>query len=564
MEEGTAGRDPAAAPPRAPEASVPRRLAAKLILSLTMIVVVAEGIFGFINLRSQERQLLDSMVVGADQLSRSITSATWHAMLADRRDAAYQTMQTIAAKQGIDRIRIFNKEGRVMFSTAKETQAQVDKRAEACFLCHAEAQPLVRVDVPSRARIFRAADGRHTLAMVTPIYNEPACSQAECHAHPVDRTVLGVLDVGLNLEGVDSDMTAIRRRMVAMLLVEISLIALLIAVFTRHFVGRPIAKLIEGTKAVSNMELDRPVEVNVGGELGELAGSFDAMRERLRIAVTDLNQLTQSLEAKVEERTEQLKVAQQKLLQADRLASLGQLAASVAHEVNNPLSGVLNLAVLMQRILKDDGVPHERLPEFRRYLSQIVSETSRAGRIVSDLLSFSRRSRPQAETRADLNAVVRNTVAVVAHKLELANVHTVLDLDDRLAAARGDASQLQQVVMNLVINGAEAMPGGGRLVIRTAAAPDGKVLILEVRDGGVGIPEEVRARIFDPFFTTKEEGKGVGLGLAVVYGIVQAHGGDIDVESAVGEGSTFRVTLPAAPGSSRPASPRGEGEQGDG
>ena len=523
---------------------MPHRLAVKLILALTPIVVVVEGLFGFVNVRIQERQLLENMVRGADQLSRSITSATWHAMLADHRDSAYEVMQTIARKQGIDRIRIFNKEGRVTFSTAGTgMDAQVDTRAEACFMCHAEAAPLVRVDVPSRARIFRGPDGTRTLGMVTPIYNEPACSEAECHAHPAERHVLGVLDVGLGLDVVDREVRGIRGRAFLVVGVEILLIGLSTVVFTRRFVGTPIRELIEGTRAVSNMELDQPVGASATGELGELATSFDVMRERLKEAVAELNELTRGLEAKVERRTAQLQAAQQKLQQSERLASLGQLAATVAHEINNPVAGVLNFSMLMQRILKEDGIPPARIAEFRGYLAQVVNETSRVGRIVSDLLSFSRQSRPRGD-HADLNAVVRSTLGVLAHRFARAGVTVLEDLAEPLAAVRGDAVQLQQVVTNLVVNGVEAMPRGGALTVRTRSCAATGTAMLEVSDSGTGISREHQSRIFDPFFTTKEEGKGVGLGLAVVYGIVEAHDGDIEVESTEGRGTTFRVRLP--------------------
>ena len=178
--------------------------------------------------------------------------------------------------------------------------------------------------------------------------------------------------------------------------VEVTLIGLFIIFFTRRFLSRPIEKLIEGTKAVSQMELDKPIgSIGSSEELDELARSFDIMRERLRTAMSEINQFTQKLETKVEERTQQLKAAHQKLLQSDRLASLGQLSASVAHEINNPIAGVLNLSMLMQRMLKDDGIPPNRLEEFRKYLGQVTNETARVGRIVSDLLAFSRRSKPQ-------------------------------------------------------------------------------------------------------------------------------------------------------------------------
>jgi two-component system NtrC family sensor kinase len=293
------------------------------------------------------------------------------------------------------------------------------------------------------------------------------------------------------------------------------------------------------------MDLEHPIEITSSRELWSLANSFNLMRDRLREALGEINRAAQELEAKVAERTAQLQQAQRRLLQADRLASLGQLAASVAHEINNPLSGVLNFSALMGRILKDDGVPRERVPEFRGYLKHVTEQTGRAGRIVSDLLAFSRRSKPH-RAPADLNAVVRGTVALVSHKLKLLNVATTLQLDETLPLVPCDASQIQQVVLNLVMNGAEATRprGSGRVGVRTRRADDGESAVLEVTDDGEGIPKDTLDRVFDPFFTTKDDGKGVGLGLAVVYGIVESHGGRIDVRTTVGQGTAFEVTLP--------------------
>ena len=512
---------------------MPRRLARKLMLSITVIVIIVAAVSGLVNVTTEERQLLDTMIVGADQLSKGIASATWHAMLDDHREAAYQVMQTIAAKQGIDRIRMFNRAGQVMFSTNSEDKGST-----------AEAAPETNPDLPSRVRIFRDTLGGRRLAMATPIYNEPSCSQAQCHAHPAEMKVLGVLDLRLNLDRVDHEVSAMKGRVLLVTGVEITLISLFIIYFTRRFLSRPIDKLIEGTKAVSQMELDKPLDIAGNSEeLDELARSFDVMRDRLRTALAEINQFTQNLETKVEERTQQLKAAQRKLLQSDRMASLGQLSASVAHEINNPVSGVLNLSMLLQRMLKDDGVPHDRIPDFRRYLGQVTSETARVGRIVSDLLAFSRRGKPQ-RAPADLNRIVRTTFSLVEHKMKLNNVAVQATYCEDLPPAPCDSSQIQQVVLNLMLNAAEATHSKPeRLVTVTTSKGDG-VVLMRVSDNGEGIPPENLAKIFDPFFTTKSEGKGVGLGLAVSYGIVDSHGGELEVKSMVGEGTTFTMSLP--------------------
>ena len=280
------------------------------------------------------------------------------------------------------------------------------------------------------------------------------------------------------------------------------------------------------------------------GEIADLARSFDAMRVRLKEAVEETNQFTQKLETKVEERTKELQVAHQKLVQSDRMASLGQLSASVAHEINNPVAGILNLSMLLQRILKDDGVPPERLADFRRYLGQITNETSRVGRIVSDLLAFSRRPAPH-RSEADLNGVIQNTLSLISHKLKLNNVEVRLELDEKLPQVHCDRSQIQQAVLNLVLNASEAMQGReAPLLVISTGRGDGATVWFRVSDNGEGMQPTTMKLIFDPFFTTKPEGKGVGLGLAVTYGIVHAHSGEIDVKSAPGKGTTFTVTLP--------------------
>jgi two-component system NtrC family sensor kinase len=507
---------------------MPRRLGRKLMLSITVIVIIVAAVSGLVNIKTEENQLLNTMVLGADQLSKGITSATWHAMLDDNRQAAYEVMQTIAAKQGIDRIRMFNSAGQAMFSTRPDDPRGAPARLEA----------------NQNLRITEGAVGHRLLEMRTPIFNEPSCSQAACHAHPKTTKVLGMLDLQLSLETVDQEVANMKYRVLLVTGVEITLISLFIIFFTRRFLERPIDRLIVGIKAVSQMNLEKPIGVEHSSqEIDELARSFDVMRERLRLAVAELNQFTQNLEIKVEERTRQLQAAQKKLLHTDRLASLGTLSASVAHEINNPISGVLNLSMLLQRMLKTDGVPPERLEEFRKYLTQITNETARVGRIVSDLLAFSRRSKPQ-RAPADLNKVVRTTLSLVQHKMKLSNVEVTTALGEEVPNIQCDSSQVQQVVLNLLLNAAEATQSKAerRVAVSTAAEQD--TVLLTVSDNGEGISPENQAKIFDPFFTTKSEGKGVGLGLAVSYGIVQAHGGEIEVKSKVGEGTTFTISLP--------------------
>ena len=526
---------------------MPYRLGTKLMLALTILIVLISSATAYLNLHAQKNRLVETMVRGADQLSRGITSATWHAMLADNRDSAYEIMQVIAHKQGMDRIRIFNREGQLMYSTDTAERRTVEQiQSEVCRSCHKKGVVKSSLDVNARVRFANSPSGSRTLSMVTPVYNETACSNATCHAHPANLKVLGVLDVALRLDPVEEQARALTVQAVTSTAIVIAIGAVFVFIFTRLFVATPIRELIEGTKAVSAMELDQPIEIHHGSqEFDELVDSFNRMREQLKTALAELNELTQNLETKVAERTSQLKVAQQRLLHTDRLTSLGQLAASVAHEINNPVSGVLNLSMLLQRIMGEGGIPSGREAEFRKYLSQISSETARVGRIVSDLLSFSRRSKPQRAS-ADLNKLIGTTVGLVSHKLKMIDSVAVLDLQPDLPTVECDASQMQQVMLNLVLNAAESMQskGGGQVTVRTRFNSKDQHVEIAIEDNGEGITAANLDKIFDPFYTTKAEGKGVGLGLAVLYGIVKAHDGDVEVHSTPGVGSTFLVTLP--------------------
>jgi two-component system NtrC family sensor kinase len=526
---------------------MPRKLGVKLILSLTVLIVAISGISGYLNLRTEKKQLVDTMILGADQLSRSITGATWHAMLDDDRKAAYSIMQVIADKQGVDRIRMYNREGRLVYSTdASEKLSVTSSSSEVCASCHDKNIIRERPSDDARVRYATSPSGMKTINMVAPIYNEPSCSNASCHAHQASTKVLGVVDVALRLDPVQKQTRAITLQTILWTFLEVGIGAAFVILFSRRFVATPIQQLIAGTKAVSAMELDRPITITRRSqELDELVDSFNRMRERLKLAVAELNDMQQTLEDKVEERTQQLKAAQRKLVQSDRLATLGQLAASVAHEINNPISGVLNLSMLLERLMAAGTYPPGRETEFRKYLSLITTETARVGRIVSDLLAFSRRSKPQ-RAPADLNKLVRTTIGLADHKLKLISAEILLDLQENLPLVECDSSQIQQVILNLVLNGAQAMQpnGGGKLTIRTRLIQQDSTVELCVEDTGEGIAPENLSKIFDPFFTTKAEGKGVGLGLAVLYGIVKAHEGEVEVASQRNRGTTFTVTLP--------------------
>ena len=258
----------------------------------------------------------------------------------------------------------------------------------------------------------------------------------------------------------------------------------------------------------------------------------------------DEKQTQNHLVKMVEERTRQLKESHERLLHQDKMASLGKLSSSVVHEINNPVAGILNLVMLSQRILKEETIQHEELELFRQYLGLMETETRRIGRIVSNLLVFARQSKIEV-VKFDINELIEQTMILNSNLLKIYKIRVIEELEHNLPLITGSEDQIKQVFMNLISNAAESMSGvpRKRLTIRTFAKPAEKSVGFQVVDTGTGIAQETISKIFEPFYTTKKKGKGVGLGLSVVYGIIKEHGGQLYVDSTPGKGTCFSITL---------------------
>jgi len=254
--------------------------------------------------------------------------------------------------------------------------------------------------------------------------------------------------------------------------------------------------------------------------------------------------ITEELSTRGGKRVQELKDDLKKLIQEDRMISLGKLVASCVHEINNPIQGLLTFSRLMEETLAKGEPSKEDLEEFQKFLSLMCSELERCGNIISGLLSFSRE--PAMEYKdVDLNEVLQGVVTLTRHKMELQNIQLNLKLLPILSMVRGDVNQLQQCFLNLIFNAIEAMPDGGELSLISKMDEEAMKVQIEVRDTGCGIRAEKLDHIFDPFYTTKREGEGTGLGLSIVHGVVKTHGGDIWVKSELGKGSSFFLDFPA-------------------
>lgn len=412
-----------------------RKIGIQFIAAVGVITVAAMLVFASILLKAQERQLLGSKITAANQLSETIKKSTRQDMLINRLDNVYLIIKTIGEQPGIERVRIIEKSGQIVYSTREtEIGGKLDLKAEACYVCHATNMPLEQVDVPRRTRVYRDTENRHILGIINPIYNEASCSTSECHYHPPGKRVLGVLDITMSLGDVDKELGEMRRATLGAVLIAVLLISFLIYWFINRKLLLPLREIVYAFKEVAAGKLDTRLEKSQPDEIGQLMDSFNEMARKLS-------------------------EAQMQISQSDKLASVGRLAAGVAHEINNPLTGVLTYSSFMLK-------RSDQYPELKEDLEVIVRETKRCREIVKGLLDFSRQSTFK-KSDANLNEVMERAIEVVSKQISLKNITVEKSFEENLPIVCIDPNQIQQVVVNLLVNASDAMPGGGVITTST-------------------------------------------------------------------------------------------------
>jgi len=378
----------------------------------------------------------------------------------------------------------------------------------------------------------------------------------DCEGHSV-KMILAPISINYQnaalvavFESMD-DLAKARKRIIMTTVFVVGIMLLIIIPIYRltvsHTVG-PIMELSRASKAVADGDLNQYVLVKTKDEVGNLSESFNRMIDDLKQYREDIERWNQTLEERVARRTQELAEAQARLIQSEKLAAVGELAAGIAHELNNPLAGIYAfLQVFVGRVRSRGlrGLSEEETLGFQENLVHVEREIQRCKSIIGSLLSFARVSEKDFSL-VNLNMIIKETLAFAQSNLRKSNVRIRTHLDENIPSILGNPNELQQVCLNIIVNAGKAMPEGGDLVIKTGTENDRRSVYVSVSDSGCGIEEENLERIFDPFFTTSRPGEGTGLGLSISYSIVREHRGEILVQSKVGEGTTFTILLPFA------------------
>ena len=518
------------------------KVGAYLVVALTIAVFT----FTLMVVKNTREELLQQAIGHSTQLSHMLIKSTRFAMLENKPSEVNQIINDVGAHPNIAKVRILSKDGTIIHSSiAQEIGTKVDQEAEDCTGCHLDARSHGKDPTIGQPRFFTDDDGRRMLGSTAVIRNEPSCANASCHYHDESQTVLGVLDIVYPLDAIESTLRSNTLTLNLLSLGFIILAGVLVGYLINRMIYLPLRDLGEGATRLAEGDLANTIPIRSKDEFGQLAASFNAMTEALRKSRVDLENWGRTLEQKVKEATRELHKAQAQTARNEKLASVGLLAAGIAHELNNPLTGVLTFAHLVRKNLPDDSRDAEDL-------DLVIRETKRCAGIIRRLLDFSREKTPEKDF-GNLNNIITETVKLIEQPAQVEDIEIITDLDEQLPLIWLDENLIKQVIMNMLVNARHAIEGGGSITIKTrlreakdcpeSVTTTGDMVEITIRDTGCGIPQEHLQKVFDPFFTTKGVGKGTGLGLSVSHGTVESHRGTIEVESEVGKGTEFRIYL---------------------
>lgn len=518
------------------------------IITITSILLFIS--FWMIFRSVNERYMKSILEENGHNIGSLVEGALYKSMLENDRTSLQGTLDIINTMTGIDDVNMYDTDYNLAYSSVSgDDEKHIDPD---CKSCHADIATMFPkkekayriIDSDSECKMSRKTNNGRHLLISSPILNAPSCFTAGCHAHDQTEEVLGSLLIKLPLKGIDDSLDRSRKNYFIIASVMTALLLIMLVVFTGEKIKKPLHSLIRASEAVSRGDNTTRLEIrpNQLSDMRMVSAAFNHMLDNLQKASEELQNWSQQLEYKVRKKSEELGQAQNELMNVERIASLGRLSLSVAHEINNPLSGILIYAKLIYKQLQNQELPKEKKESVLKHLKFIESEAKRCGDIVKGLLDFSRKDQNDFEPR-NINPILLETHDLMEHQMKVANIRFLHDFSAGNDLVYCSPNQIKQVCLALLVNAAEAIGENGEVVF-SSTNPDDRHIRIDVTDNGPGISSEDMPHIFEPFYTTKDKGNGIGLGLAIVHGIIQNHKGRTEVRSERGSGTTMSVILP--------------------
>ncbi len=502
--------------------------------------------------RSVNENYLNTVIrQSGNNIGSIVEGALYRSMLENDKSALRNTLDIINTLPGIDEVNMYDGNENLVYSSFA-TDSNNSHSDPNCISCH----PNIRTMFPPKEKSYKIINvnsdcemnqndvGSRHLLIKSPILNEKSCYTSSCHAHKETDNVLGSLVIKIPLDAQDA---AIEKATIEFFLLGILATLLLVSFllfFTRRKIKDPLNALVRVSLAVTNGDKSTRVEIkpNQLDDMRMVSEAFNDMLDNLHTATTELENWSQQLEYKVQKKSEELGAAQHELMHVERLASLGKLSSSVAHEINNPLSGILIYTKLLYKQISNPEFLSARKETMLKHLKLIENETKRCGDIVKGLLDFSRKDQDDFEPK-HLHEILHETYELMTHPIKIANIIFLTDFSAVSDLIYCSPNQVKQACIALLVNASEAIIENGEIFIRTRNR-DTETITFEISDNGSGIAEEDIPHIFEPFFSTKQNASGIGLGLSIVHGIIQNHKGKVQVKSEPGNGTVISVTLP--------------------
>jgi two-component system, NtrC family, sensor kinase len=527
-----------------------RSIYGMVVLIITVLSVFLFVSFGII-FRSVYEQYLNTVILqSGNNVGSLVEGALYHSMLENDKGALQNTLDVIHTLPGIEDVSMYDGNDSLVYSSfPQDTASNFNANCKACHTNIGTMFPKDKktykiITAESMCKMNKSINGQRHLMIRSPILNSKSCYESNCHAHSVNEKVLGSLVIKVPLKDFDAAVSKSSLEFYLIAIFTTILLASALILFTRREIKKPLTELIKASVAVANGDKKIRVEVrpNQLDDMRMVSGAFNDMLDNLQTATTELENWSQQLEYKVRKKTEELGTAQSELIHIERLASLGKLSSSVAHEINNPLSGILVYTKLVHKLLSNPDLTDAKKEVMLKHLKMIETETKRCGDIVKGLLDFSKKDQQDFEPR-QLHEILRETYDLMSHPVKIANISFLTEFNAKSDLIYCSPNQIKQACVAMLVNATEAVTENGEIVVKTSN-PDQDTIKLEISDNGIGISAEDIPHIFEPFFSTKQQARGIGLGLPIVHGIIQSHKGKIQVKSEPGQGTTISITLP--------------------